>query len=73
MSDVLYIPKAQYESKISELQGTISDQNRRNVALKSACQQAYALIENGMEIRAKSLLGRVIDGDKGSGPGKEKP
>jgi hypothetical protein len=34
---------------------------RSNIILCSALRQAYALIENGMEIRAKTLIGDVLD------------
>jgi hypothetical protein len=34
---------------------------RSNIILCSALRQAHALIENGMEIRAKTLIGRVLD------------
>lgn len=40
------------------------DVNRHSIALNFAIRQAYALIENGMEVRAKTLLGSVLERNK---------
>jgi hypothetical protein len=36
-------------------------QQRTIITLTSVIRQAYALIENGMEVRAKTLLGSTLD------------
>jgi hypothetical protein len=36
-------------------------QQRRLIVLESAMKQAYGLIDQGMEVRAKTLLGHVLD------------
>jgi len=45
----------------SEGVSEVESLRRSNIILCSALRQAHALIENGMEIRAKTLIGHILD------------